>query len=178
MTSAPPPLPRRHSNLLWVLAAVVLFAGLLVSTGIYVFSRFVLRDMLSIRREVRERSMKIQTPAGSLEVTEGGLSDAVTGLPLYPGAQPTGRSGASLSLQIPLQKNMRLVTAEFSTADPFEMVVNYYRQRLGQAAKELRGTNEVSFSIVAGGKQKWVVVRRKGLRTEIAMANVTEAGSQ
>ena len=170
----PPPSPRRNHDLLWLLTGVVLLAALLVGSGVYVFSRHVLRRVMLVREEMRGRSMRTQAPAGSPELGDS----ALLGLPIYPGAHPTGRKSAGVSLAIPVPKGMRLVTEEFVTPDPFEMVVDYYRRRLGQAEIQSRGTNEVRFALGADAKRKWVVVRRSGLQTEIALANATEAGGQ
>ncbi len=178
MTTAPPPAPRRDYDLLWLALAVLLFAGILVGTGIYVFSRYVFREMVTVRREVRERSMKIHTPAGSMEASQGPSSPSELALPVYPGAKPTEREGASLSLQIPLQKNVRVVTAEFLTPDSLEKVAEYYHRELGPSVSESRGTNEVRFSMLFAGKQKWVVVRRENRQTLIALVNITEAQGQ
>lgn len=178
MTTVPPPDSRRDYDLLWLALAVLLFAGILVGTGIYVFSRYVVREVVTVRRDLRERSLKIHTPAGSMQASQGAPSPEELALPLYPGAKPTEREGASLSLQIPLQKNMSVVTAEFTTSDPFDKVVGYYRQQLGPSVSESRGKNEVRFSILSASKQKWVVVRRQDRQTLIALANMTEAQSQ
>jgi hypothetical protein len=176
-TVPPPPAPRRDHDLLWLLAGVVLLAGFLVAAGLYTLSRYAAR-VVSFNEELRGRAVRIQTPGGSLQASRL-VSPQETGLPVYPGARlATGREGAALSFDIPLEQSVRFVAARLITPDAFDQVVGYYRRELGRAAAESRGANSVRFSIASAGKRKWVVVSREDSGTEIALINVTEAGGQ
>lgn len=175
-TPPPPNRPRRDYSIAWILAGVLFLAGALVFTGIWVFSRYLVGHIgVSIRDEQGQGGVAVQTPAGSLEARTGEVSPAELALPPYPNARPTNRQGASVSLDVPLAKNVRVVTAEFETTDPFDRVVEFYRRELGSAAREQRSGDEVRFWQSSEGKQKIVVVRRRAGHTEIAMANITEA---
>ena len=174
----PPPVPRRTDyTFVWVLLGVLLFGGLLLFSGIYIFSRYIARQVgMDIRDTGGGKSVNIETPAGSLQVKTGEIGEQELGLPIYPGARRQKKEGASISLEVPAEKTVRVVAAAFETDDPMEKVSEFYRWRLGGLVIERRNKDRLEFVVESGGRKKVVGLRRKFGRTEIALANITEGG--
>ncbi len=181
MSSQPPApsVPRQTDyTVLWIVLGVLLFAGALTFTGVYIFARYLARQItLDVRRTASGRSVDIQTPVGSMRVKAGEISEQQLGLPIYPGARHKEKKGATISLEVPSATAVQVVAAEFETDDPLEKVAAFYRERLGGSFSERSGKNMAEFVMRQGEQQKLVVVRRKLRMTEIALVNVTEARS-
>lgn len=179
MSTAPPPTPRRRDySLVWLLLGVVVLAGGLVFTGIYVFSRYLVTQVnVGVHDTDSGRSVDVQTPAGSLHVNTGEVSEKELGLPLYPGARRVHKEGATVSLEIPEGKSIRALSAQFETDDSLEKVGDFYRRQLGREVHESRDGAGIRFFLHAGAKQKLVILHRK-LVTEITLANLTEADTE
>lgn len=173
MTSPP---HRRDYSLVWLLGGVVLLAGVLVFTGIYVFSRYLVTQVtMNVHDTESGRSVDVQSPAGSLHVNTGEISEKELGLPLYPGARRVRKEGATVSLEIPEGKSVRALSAEFETPDSLDKVAGFYRQQLGTAATESRAPGRAKFFLHSGMKQKIVVVTATpATGTRITLANITE----
>ncbi len=175
-TQPPPPIARRADHtILWVILGVLLFAGVLLFSGIYIFSRYFLQQVtLDIRNTRGDKSVTIQTPAGSLAVDKGELTEQQLGLPIYPGAQRRTREGGTISLEVPSEKSVRVVAAEFESPDSLEQVSAFYRRRLGAAAVERRDRGGVELVIDSGERKKIVLLRTRAGRTIIALASISE----
>lgn len=165
--------------MLWLIVGVLVFAGVLVFTGVYIFSRYVARQVtVNIRSMASGKPVEVETPAGSLKADSGEFSEQQLALPIYPGARRIKKDGGTVSLQVPSEKSVRVVAATFETDDPFGKVVGFYREQFKGLVRERAGRNEVEFQIDGDGKHQRVVVRAAGGgRTEIALANITEAGA-
>ncbi len=178
-TSTPPLPPRRSgSNLLWVLLGVVLFGGVLAFTGIYIFARYLAREVIVDVRNLPRggKSISVETPKGSFRLDAGEVSEAQLGMPIYPGARRRKEHGATISIEVPSEKSVLVAAAEFETDDPLDKVAAFYRERLGDSASEHRRDGGVEFKIKGEeGRVKVVGLRRYGTGTRIGMANVTEA---
>ncbi len=178
MASAPlPPIHRRPDySFAWVLLGVLVLAGVLVFSGIYVFSRYLTRQLNVDIRQINKR-LEVDTPVGSLKAEKGELSETELRLPVYPGSRRTKRNGGTISIEIPSETNVRIVAAEYETDDTLEQVASFYRKRLGRAFKERRSGGRVEFSMNDAERQRRVIIRRIRHKTQIALANVTEATS-
>ncbi len=172
----PPPSPRRADHtILWVLLGAVIFGMVLLFSGVYIFSRYIARQVgVDIRQAAGGRTVDIETPLGSLQVQRGEVSESQLGLPIYPGARRKKREGATISLDVPSESSVRVVAAEFETSDPIEKVLEFYRERLGGAAVERRLKGRIALEITNGGAKRIVVLRRRAGGAEIALANVNE----
>jgi len=179
--STPPTLPARPSHdhgLLWVVLGVVVFGGLLLFSGVYIFARYLARQVsLDVRNSERGgKSVSISTPGGSFRVNAGHVSEEQLGMPIYPGARRRRKeSGATISIEVPSEKSVFVAAAEFETDDSLDQVAAFYRERLGVTAIERHTEGKLEFVIKGGGKEKVVGLKRTGRGTEIGMANVTEA---
>ncbi len=178
MSSQPPPMPRRADyTVLWIMLGVLLFGGVLAFAGVYIFARYIARQIsMDIRSVAGGKAVNIETPVGSLEVSTGEISERQLDLPIYPGARRQKKQGATISLEVPSEKTVRVVAAEFETDDSLDDVATFYRKWLGDAAIERRRNGHLEFVMHVGGKQKLVLLRKTHGRTEIALASITEAG--
>lgn len=173
----PPPLPRRADyTFVWLLLGVMGFAGVLVFTGVYVFSRY-LASQISLDIRHMDGRVDIETPVGSLKVQKGEVSEAELAMPIYPGARRIKRAGTNISIEVPSERSMRVVAAEFETGDALELVAAFYRKRLGREFTERRHRARTEFVMQDAGRQKRVILWRRGQVTNIALANITEAGT-
>jgi hypothetical protein len=178
MASQPQPtIPRRPDyTFAWILLGVLVVAAVMVFAGVYIFSRYLASQ---ITMDVRHlgRGVEIETPAGSLKVQKSEVSEADLALPVYPGCQRIKGEGATVSIEVPSEKSLQVVAAEFETGDALERVAAFYRKRLGKAFQERRGRQRAEFVMHDAGRQKRVILWRRGEKTRIALANITEAGT-
>lgn len=180
MSAPPPPIkrPRTDYAFAWILLGVMLVAGVLVFTGIYVFSRYIMKQVsFDIRESASGGDVAVETPAGSLRVRTGEATEAEIGLPLYPRAVRRESEAGSISLEVPASKAVRVVAAEYETPDSLDKVIEYYRRELGAAARESRLGPVVQFETGGEERHKRVALRRSGNLTRITLASITEAGA-
>lgn len=178
MASQPqPPISRRPDySFAWMLLGVLVVAGVLVFSGIYVFSRYLVRQMSMDIRQI-DRRVELETPAGSLKVEKSELSEADLRLPVYPGSRRIKREGATISIEVPSDSSLRILAVEYETDDGLEQVASFYRKRLGREFKERRGRVRVEFILRDAERQKRVIIWRFRHKTQVALANITEAKS-
>ncbi len=177
--TTPPPAraPRRDYTFVWLLAAVLVVAGVLLFTGIYFFARYIGQQVsLGSRGRGEQTTVEMQTPVGSVAGGAGAARISELGIRVYPGARPTSREG-QISLNIPLAHNVRVVSAEFTTPDAPDQVAAFYGRELGSAATVHRLGDETRVIQKHEGKQKYVSIRPSGHGTEFVLANITEAES-
>lgn len=120
------------------------------------------------------------TPAGTMvqvdELNEKGL-----GMPVYPGARPVSRTeddmGVSVMVTRPDSKG-EVLTARYSTPDPKDKVVAYYKSELAQFGNvlECRGHQVVSYD-VRDPKHKDELTCEDGNVAAPAQVVVLKAGS-
>ena len=178
MASQPqPPSPRRPDyTFAWVLLGVLGLAGLLVFSGIYVFSRYLIRQMSMDIRPIDKR-VEVDTAAGSLKIQKGEPTEAELRLPIYPGSQRLRGDGATISVEIPAEVNWQVVAATYQTDDALQRVASFYRQRLSREFKERRGRSRVEFVMRDAERQRRVIIWRVRHKTHIALANIAEGTS-
>jgi len=175
MASQPQPhVPRRADyTFAWMLLGVLGLAGLLVFSGIYVFGRYLVRQISMDIRQINKR-VEVDTAAGSLKVQKGEPTEAELRLPIYPGARRVKGDGAMISIEIPVAASLRVVAAEYQTDDALERVASFYRKRLSRDFQERRGRSRVEFVMRDAEQHRRVIIWRARHTTQIALANITE----
>jgi len=134
MSSAPlPPVsplppssqPPRTNNALWWVLGIV--GGALV---ILMFFALTVAGLVLRHLHINHSGKKvaIETPVGSIKVNKG--EPHATGLPLYPGADPTNDNSNSIQIGTP-DSEVGLATEEYRTGDSIDKVEDWYRKRLG-----------------------------------------------
>jgi hypothetical protein len=148
-----------------IVGVVMLFGILVIGSCVYGFYR--------ARQRVRQFEKQVQTtfpvPTGSSQAPtqpgEPGASPVDTGVPAYPGAEtPEGQTGVVLGMA-------GLKMQQYTTRDPVDKVVAFYKDKLGpnavvaqsgdQASVHLVGSNSVVNVAIAvdsaSGKTKIVI---------------------
>jgi hypothetical protein len=134
MSSAPlPPVsplppssqPPRTNNALWWVLGIVGGALVILMFFALTVAGLVLRH-LNINHSGKK--VAIETPVGSIQVNKG--EPHATGLPLYPGADPTNDNSNSIQIGTP-DSEVGLATEEYRTGDSIDKVEDWYRKRLG-----------------------------------------------
>jgi hypothetical protein len=159
-----------------MLLGVLGLAGLLVFSGIYVFSRYLVRQISMDIRQL-DKQVEVDTAAGSLKVQKGEPTEAELRLPIYPGARRVKGDGAMISIEIPAAASLQVVAAEYQSDDALERVASFYRGRLSRDFKERRGRSRVEFVMRDAEQQRRVIIWRVRHKTQIALANITESAS-
>lgn len=173
---APPPPPRSGSHIvaivLLTLALIVLVAGVAVWFGLKFLARNV---QVSVDDAGGRKGVSIRTPVGSLEVKPQ-VDESRIGLPVYPGATRVEDEGsASVHVDLPDAKSLRVYAARFETEDPLEKVQDFYaeqlRGRLTKAA-EKKPDGKVVFEIKRDDQEQIVALETKGGKTMISLVRV------
>jgi hypothetical protein len=168
---------KREASLIPMLLGVMAVAGVLVFSGIYIFARYLSENISFDVHDVRSggKSVSVETPGGTLKV-QGEATEADLRLPFYPGGRRRHDLGATLSLELPATGAFRVAAAEFETGDSWDKVADWYRQRLGDEAREKRAGGEWRFLLQAEPARRRVVVLKKLPQgTRISLAHITEA---
>jgi hypothetical protein len=121
----PPSQPPRTNNALWWVLGIV--GGALV---ILMFFALTVAGLVLRHLHINHSGKKvaIETPVGSIQVNKG--EPHATGLPLYPGADPTNDNSNSIQIGTP-DSEVGLATEEYRTGDSIDKVEDWYRKRLG-----------------------------------------------
>lgn len=148
--------------LLALALAAAIGAGVLISRNVTV-------------REHRGQTV-VETPFGSLRVRESGNFDpSRIGVPVYPGAAREEDSHKLASFELDLgdtHKELSIVAAEYTTADPVDRVAEFYRERLPDWSFRSRKRGGVQFETGEDGQKRFIVIREERGRTHIGLASV------
>lgn len=176
------PQPERKSSLLWW-ALGLLGAGIaILGLGTFIAWRILAPQVEVIRSS---SSVEIKNPAGDLKASREGDD---TGLPKYPGAE-LSEPGATVEIESPAEDTVFVTVAKYRTADSMDTVDAWYRERLG-ADFEREGSGKMQRKKVIYGAEvssedvvflqdrehalQAVILRRKGLATEIVLVRAGE----
>jgi hypothetical protein len=176
----PQQLPPRKSNnaLIWILAIVGGGIVILVIGGLLIAGMLIRH----VRVNESGNKVEIETPAGSLRVN--GDQAHATGLPVYPGAQPSkSDGGANVEFSAQSGAGMGLANEKYSTPDDLDEVAEWYKQRLGPGYKrEDRGSKkrsdqvssdaDVAYVYEKGDNVRVVALTKKSGRIEIELVRI------
>ncbi len=161
-----------------IFGVVLLCAAALAAVGYYLASRV---EVTTTRDEQgQERTVRINTPFGRLRVdTDRPVDPKLLGIPVYPGATPVvegERMHARVDLDLDFaDTSLRVRVAEVETADPFEQVVDFYREEAVDFIFTKKSRGRVEFIWQQGKLKKVVGIRERGGKTRISLASVGEA---
>jgi hypothetical protein len=177
---ATPPAEASTGRLVAIVIGVVVGVILLTVAGLlivgYIFaSKF---HVTTARDEQgQERTMKVETPFGRFRVQKQGVDPKLLGIPLYPGATVAkdDTSGARVDLDLDFaDKSMRVLAVKMETSDPFDKVVDFYRNEAAEFALIRKSDRDVEFHWERGQLKKVVAIEQRHGNTRIALANIGE----
>lgn len=178
--------PKKVPFILWLLGLLGVGVAVLAVGGILV-AMYVARN---VQVQQSGEKVEIQTPVGSLKVDKSGETDP--GLPVYPGAA-VNEPGATVELGTDTDEVLHVVAAKYRTSDPITKVDEWYQAQLGAdfkregpgvviRKKDIVGiqVNSGDVAFIAEDKESMrvVVLERKGIQTEIAMARIGRPEAQ
>jgi len=129
-------------------------------------------------RSERGKSVEVSTPFGSVRVHESGrLDPAKAGIPVYPGAAAEEWDSKSVSLELDFgseHKEVTIIGAHYSTKDPVDTVVEFYKKELPHWIVVKKRRRGVQMEYSEQGYKRFIVVTEKHGRTRIVLAQVGE----
>lgn len=174
--------PERKPSLLWWLVALLGAGIVILGIGTLILWRIVAPQVDVVRTST---GVEVKTPIGDLKASREGDD---TGLPKYPGAELT-EPGATVEIESPSEDALAITLAKYRSNDAVDTVDAWYKERLGteferegagrmERKRAIYGT-EVSADDVAFVRDREnvlevVIVRRKGLATEIVLLRAGE----
>ena len=177
----PPPSEAPTGRLVAIVVGVVMGVVLLTIAGLmitaFIFARKV--TVSTVRDEQgRERTVKVDTPFGRLRVEKQADVDAkLLGIPIYPGAvQVKGdMTGARVDLDLDFaDKYVRVLAVKMETTDPFDQVVDFYKEEAPDFVFTLKKHGQAEFKWEQGRLKKVVGIVEKRGKTQIGLANIGE----
>jgi hypothetical protein len=166
----PPQRPAGSSNT--VLKVVLIVVGVFVALGILVACviGFVGYRVAKSAHHNSDGSVSFSTPNGTVTTGKSlNLTAEDLGTDPYPGA---ASSVGSMNMKTP---NGSVVTAVYTTTDPVDKVVSFYKDKLGDQAAIVQ-TNHGT-TITSGEREKdhvTIAISSKGDLTKIAIVHVTQ----
>jgi len=187
MSTAPTPAPQKKDNLVWWFIGLVVVAVAVLGLGGILAAYFIRQNVEVIRTD---NQVEVRTPAGELKVARNAHVDP--GLPVYPGAMLT-EPGATVELTSPEEDSLFVTSARYRTPDPIQNVDAWYRENLSldferegpgkmEKKKEVVGimvkSSDTAYISDKEDALRVVVLERKGLYTEIALARLSKQEPQ
>ena len=147
-----------------------------IAAGFFLFPRV---HVNTVRDEQgRERSIRVETPFGRLRVERGSDVDpAHLGIPIYPGAGVVDKDTSGGRVQLDLdfaEQNLQVMAVTMETSDPFDKVVDFYREEAADFVFSRKANGSVEFIWKEGRLKKIVALRERNQKTRIALANIGE----
>ncbi len=179
--AAPQP-PGSRSNL--VAIALLFLALIVLVSGIAIwFSARFLSNAVHIQTDEAggKKQVSIKTPLGSLEVNQD-INEASLGLPIYPGAtRIKEHDSATVNIDIANETKVRILAGKFETSAPFDKVVAFYHDRLGEEVTKYKEKDEEGktvFEIKRNKQEKVVALKNHGDKTVIELVRVSEGDAE
>ena len=168
---------RRGGILFGLLLSALVIVCMMIAGGI-----FLARN---IRVQTTERNggddVSIDTPAGHLTVRahEKPGTTAAAGVPLYPGARSTKKSGGDAVVEWTSNNGHRdtgfsVTASEMVTSDPLDKVVDYYKAQLPNWVIATERGGAVRLELREGGYKRIVAIHERHDGTHIGVASVGE----
>lgn len=154
--------------LIGIAALMALAVAVAIGAGVYISRHITVR-------EARGQTV-VETPFGSLRVRQDAdFNPSRFGVPVYPGAlrEEDSRKLASFELDLgDTHKELSIVAAAYTTADPPDRVLAYYRGKLPDWEFRAKKRGAAHFVIDEDGHKRFVVIRAQHGRTHIGLASV------
>lgn len=172
----PPAPPRTGSHVVAIvllsLGLIVLVAGLSVWFGV----KFLAQNVkVSVDDSEGRKEVSIRTPIGSLEVKPQ-VDETRIGLPVYPGATRVEKGeSATISVDLPDEKRLRVLAAQYSTTDALDKVREFYKEQLGSRVTKFvdrTPDGKTLFEIKSGSEEKLVSLKRENDDTQISLVRI------
>lgn len=182
----PPPVRQDRTTAVWWILGIV-GGGIVVMVLLgLMLAGYVLRNS---RLDTAGKNVDIQTPVGELKVNQD--QNHASGLPVYPGAMPSGKDDQANLEILAGESGVGLAVETFETPDALEKVTAWYTQRLGSSfhrenphdKSKIHGINVDSDSDVAfvddhGNGARVVALKKKDSRVEISLLRVGKREAQ
>jgi hypothetical protein len=147
-----------HLTLAWMLSAVVTAAG----CGIDVHSA------------ERGKNVDIRSPLGDVSVRTD-ITNADTGLPVYPGAQPLREHGDHDSANVNINSRwfgLKVVAAKYESDDTQAKILDFYRREMKTFGSVTECRGDVDFRGGPGGRR--AVCKEKPFSDDVQLLTGTE----
>ncbi len=172
------PTDSRKGGVVAGVLTVLLSLVLLAVIGAVLCGWYIARNVrVEETRTGHGKTVKIETPVGSLHVQERRSADArELGVPAYPGARLSERDGKLVDLDFDFgngRKQVGIRAADFITDDNVDKVLAYYRKELPHwiVANKRHGF-EMKYS--EDGFKRFIHIREENGHTRIGIAQVAE----
>lgn len=153
---------------------ILVLLGLLIAGAVLFIHNIRVEESVSQGR----KTVRLETPIGSLRLREQSrLDPRRLGLPVYPGATATSKPSKSVNLEFDFggsEKQFNVVATEYSTTDPAEKVIEFYRKDLPQWVFTARHNGSVEIKYSEKGCQRIVAIHEEGGGTRITLAQAGE----
>jgi hypothetical protein len=154
--------------------AILVLMGLLIAGAVLVVHNIRVEESVSQGR----KTVRVETPIGSMRLREQTrLDPKQLGLPVYPGATATSKPAKAVNLEFDFggsEKQFDVVATEYSTTDPLEKVVEFYRKDLPQWVVTATHDGKVEIKYSEKGCQRIVAIHEEAGRTCITLAQAGE----
>ena len=172
--NVPPPPPATSGNT--VLKIVLIVVSVFVVFGAIVAGiiGFTVYRVAKGAHKDSNGNVSITTPGGTITTgTSANITEDELGTALYPGAI-SGQG--SMNMKTP---NGSMVTAVYTSSDPSDKIVAFYREKLGDRASIVQNSNGTVLSSGEKDKDNIVItITPEGGSSKIAIIHVTSAKSQ
>ena len=169
--SLPAVSPKRGGILAWLAIVFLMIATCVVVAGI------IVARTIRVHGTHSGNNLQVVTPFGSIRVDQNHDGRPETaGMPLYPGAQPSGHGeNASVDLSAFGNNNLHIVAGKWETPDPIDKVQKFYQERFPEMSV-IQHHGRVEMHSVDGHSKRIIALRtlRGGEATEISLASVGE----
>jgi hypothetical protein len=169
--NVPPPPTANSSNT--ILKIVLIVVGAIVLLGVLV-AGVIGYGVYKVSKAVHKNSagdVSIALPTGTISTGKSAnLSTADLGVDPYPGATSTDQG--SMNMKTP---NGSMVTSVYTSTDPLDKIVDFYKEKLGSQASIVQTGNGTMLS--AGEKDKdkvMVTITPEGSLSKIVILHVTQ----
>lgn len=155
--------------------AILVLMGLLIAGAVLVVHNIRVEESVSQGR----KTVRVETPVGSMRLREQTrLDPKQLGLPVYPGATATSKPGKAVNLEFDFggsEKHFDVAATEYSTTDPPEKVIEFYRKDLPQWTLRTSHDGSVEIKYSEKGCQRIIAIKDEGGRTRITLVEAGEA---
>ena len=173
--TVPPPPPATSGNT--VLKIVLIVIGIFVLFGMMLAGAigFTAYRLAKGAHKDSNGNVSISTPSGTITTgSSANISEADLGTALYPGAISSGQG--SMNMKTP---NGSMVTAVYTSTDPSDKIVAFYKEKLGDQASIVQNSNGTVLSSGEKDKDNIVItVTPQSSSSKIAIIHVTNTKSQ
>ncbi|MFB3825972.1 MAG: hypothetical protein ACE15B_04350 [Bryobacteraceae bacterium] len=165
---------RRGGALAAVLIGIAAVAALSVA-GLILFGAWFSSHTHVVESKGR---VNVETPFGSVRVKrQAGVDARLFGVPVYPGATRNDDHRKVASVEFDFgddHKELTIVTAEYTTPDPAEKVVDFYKANLTKWIVRRSRHGGWELRVNEHGNERVVVIRERGGETHIGLASMGE----